>query len=416
MGKWTQTWSAIIALAVFGLMALLHNWIAARRPSSSNFNASFIFTVTSSSDHGPGSLREAIYAANTASGRARIILEVPRVELTQSLPPLVNPLGIVFEGPAKGTDLEAGAIAEGPVLEVSSPNTSLRGLRISHGPQIGILVRAHGFHALDLNITQSDIGVEVIDSVNDVFIEKTNFVKNRIGVRLGRNTLGILLKGNLFSGQSDAGIWATSGAPGKSQEPNLVAKGNSFQGNRIGAVVGDVESLIEDNDFRDSGEASVLVFGSGARILRNRIGNGAGVGVLADRTQGIVIEGNEVDNNRTIGVLVRYSQGALIQKNRAFGNAYGIALVLGQVQNPSTAAENTLFKQSIDGIIMIGDSPILRRNQLIANRAAGMRILDYVAPPGQRVASIPYLDSNSLRANGFDGPVNGDYRTQPASK
>jgi parallel beta-helix repeat protein len=416
MGKWVQTWSAFIALAVLGLMALLHNWIAARRPTSSNFKPTFIFTVTNPGDHGTGSLREAIYAADTASARARIILAVPRVELTQSLPPLVNPFGIVLEGPVNGTDLEAGRIEEGPALEVSSANSIVQGLHISHAPQSGILVRSRGLHLLDLTIEQSDVGVEIADAVSGVFIEKTNFVNNRIGIRLGRDTLGVLLKGNNFNGQRDAGVWATSGASERLQERNLVIRGNSFRGNRIGAVIGDGTILIEDNDFRESGEASVLVFGSGATVLGNRIGNGAGVGVFADRTQGIVIEGNEVDNNRTIGVLVRYSQGALIQKNRAFGNAYGIALVLGQVQNPSTAVENTLFRQSIDGIILIGDSPILRRNQLIANRMAGMRILNFVAPPNQPVASTPYLDSNSLKANGFDQPVNGDYKTQPSSK
>ena len=416
MQRRLHNWVAIIAVAVLGLLAGLQKWIAASRPALSEFSASREFFVTNAADHGPGSLREAIYGADTADGRARIVFRVPRVELSSPLPPLVNPSGTVLEASAEGIELEARGVGPGPVLDVNCADSVLRGVRIVNAPELGILVRSAGFHLLDAWISRCDVALQVAEGAKDLLVEGTRFERNRIGVQVGPAVSGFVLRKNQFEGQRDAGVWAVAGSFAPQSRPALVVKDNLFDGNRLGAVVVNVASLIEGNEFRTSGEAAVFLIGSGARVRGNRIRSGAGAGIFADRTQGAVIEGNELDHNRTIGVLVRYSGDALVQRNRAYANGYGMAFVLGQAANPSLAAENILLSQVLDGIILIGDSPVLRRNQLRGNRQAGLRILDFFPGANERVESAPFLDNNSLDGNGLDKPVGGEYRAEARSR
>ena len=411
-----HNWIAIVALMVFGMLAMLHQWIGTRRPALSENNPSVEFSVTSQRDHGLGTLREAIYGADTAKGRVRIVFQVAYVELSGPLPPLVNPLGTIIDGNAKDVELDAHRVSLGPVLDVDSPNSVLRGVKIVNSPDDAILVRSNGFHLIDSKILRCDSGVQIADGITGVVIERTALEENRLGVQIGRNVSGILITRNQFTSQGEAGIWAVEGNLESYSSQDVRIRENVFERNHFGAVVSNISALIEGNEFRDSGEAAVFLMGSGATVRGNRIQGGVGAGIFADRTQRIVIEGNELDHNRTIGVLVRNSRNAVVSNNRAYRNGYGIAFVLGQPQSANLAAENTLISQLVDGIILIGDSPLLRHNLIRANQQAGLRILDFVSNTGERIASSPYLERNSLLGNGSDRPVSGEYRTEVQGK
>ena len=45
---------------------------------------------------------------------------------------------------------------------------------------------------------------------------------------------------------------------------------------------------------------------------------------------------------------------------------------------------------------MIGDSPILRRNQVLRAHAYALHVEDFQPPGGQKVQSQPFLDNNNF--------------------
>jgi nitrous oxidase accessory protein NosD len=177
-------------------------------------------------------------------------------------------------------------------------------------------------------------------------------------------------------------------------------------------VLGNVPALVENNQFTRASEVAVYLIGEGAIVRGNHISDGAGIGVFAHTTQGAIIQGNEMDHNRTLGVLVRSAQNNLVENNKVYNNGYGIASVLGDPQRPNVLSQNLLLSQQFDGLILIGDSPVVRGNSMMDNRLAGLRILDFLPTQGARVNSQPFLAANRAVSNKFNEPVHGEYQTR----
>jgi hypothetical protein len=70
--------------------------------------------------------------------------------------------------------------------------------------------------------------------------------------------------------------------------------------------------------------------------------------------------------------------------------------VLGDPQNPSTAVDNTIIEPKFNGIDVVGDSPILRRNHVLRPRALALHVEDFQPPNGQKVQAKPFLDNNAF--------------------
>jgi hypothetical protein len=75
-----------------------------------------------------------------------------------------------------------------------------------------------------------------------------------------------------------------------------------------------------------------------------------------------------------------------------------MAFVLGDAQGPSTAVDNTIIEPRFNGIDVVGDSPILRRNHVLRPRAQALHVMDFAAPGGRKVKSKPFLDNNTFGA------------------
>ena len=54
-----------------------------------------------------------------------------------------------------------------------------------------------------------------------------------------------------------------------------------------------------------------------------------------------------------------------MRANRLHNCGYGLAFVLGDPHGVSTAIDNTIIEPKFNGIDVIGDSPNLRRNQVL---------------------------------------------------
>jgi hypothetical protein len=95
-------------------------------------------------------------------------------------------------------------------------------------------------------------------------------------------------------------------------------------------------------------------------------------------------------------VMVRGSSNTLVRANRLHNCGYGLAFVLGDARGVSTVIDNTIIEPKFDGIDVIGDSPILRRNQVVRPHASALHVEDYQTPDGKKVQSQPFLDNNNF--------------------
>ena len=87
----------------------------------------------------------------------------------------------------------------------------------------------------------------------------------------------------------------------------------------------------------------------------------------------------------------------LLQSNRLHNCGYGFAFVLGDAKGASTAVDNTIIEPKFNGIDVVGDSPILRRNQVLRPHAFALHVEDFQPPAGgDKVQSKPFLENNTF--------------------
>jgi len=352
--------------------------------------------VSNGNDRGPGSLREALFVVASAKEPATISLQARRIALETALPPIVTARGLRIVAEQPGVEIDGKALMGTSVFDVASANTSIEGVVIRNCTGAAVLVRGDRFKLEASAIEACDVGVEVAENSAEVLIERNRFTGNRVGVRFAAATRNTSVVKNEFSADKDAGLWAVRSAPdGGASAINV--RDNRFSDDRIGMVVGNVSVLIERNEMINSREAAVHVVGSGATVRGNRITGGSAMGIVAENARSVIIEGNEIDGLAAYGVMVRGSGNTLVRGNRMHNCGYGMAFVLGATgEEPSTAVENTILQAKFNGIDVIGDSPILRRNQVLRPRAKALHVEDFQPPSGPKVTSRPFLDNNTF--------------------
>lgn len=390
---------SVFAVLVFALVAALLitvRWYDARRTAPEGSSGTLVVKVTSGADRGPGTLREALFVVATASSAARIVLEPPHITVETALPPIVNARGVtVTAQPGHGL-IDAHALASGPVFDVAAPNTTLDGVTVNRCPASAVLVRAARFHLLGATMSGCDVGVDIAGNASDLLIERNHFVDDRIGVRFAAATPDSSVVGNEFSGERDAGVWAVRSEPDLKGAPFTV-RDNRFDRDHAGIVAGNIPVLIERNELLGASDSAVHLIGSGAIIRGNRVSGGESFGIVAEGAREAVIEANELDGVAAYGIMVRGSSNTLVRGNRVHLCGYGLAFVLGDARNPSTAVDNVIIEPRYDGIDVVGDSPILRRNQVLRPHALALRVTDF-QPPGdaRTITAAPYLDGNEF--------------------
>ena len=189
--------------------------------------------------------------------------------------------------------------------------------------------------------------------------------RTALGVRFGASGHNSAVANNEFTEDKDAGLWAVRSASDSHDEP-IGIHDNKFTEDGIGIVAGNIPVLVERNDFINAHEAAVHVVGAGAVIRGNRINGGASMGIVGENARGAIIEDNELEGLTAYGVMVRGSSNILVRANRLHNCGYGLAFVLGDAHDVSTAVDNTIIEPKFNGIDVIGDSPNLRRNQVLA--------------------------------------------------
>ncbi|MGH8694264.1 MAG: hypothetical protein ACREVM_08565, partial [Burkholderiales bacterium] len=236
------------AVVLLGVVALAQYGLGDLRPPPPNEQGAIEFHVTSGTDRGPGSLREAIFAADSADGRARIVLRSVRIALQSPLPPLVNAAGVVIEGAAEESEIDARLLGSGSVFDIEAPDSVIRGVHVLNAPGGAVLVRASGVRLLDLRLANCDEGLLVAEEADNLVVEQVRFEGNRIGARILSPGRGVILRNNRFHGNREVAVRAVRAdwAAG-AQRGALQLSGNHFQDDRMSLVLGNVAVKVEGN-------------------------------------------------------------------------------------------------------------------------------------------------------------------------
>lgn len=405
---------AVVVFLMLGAMVALAAWYESQRHNRPAAATEKMVTVhvTNADDRGPGTLREALFLVAGATGPTNISIEVPSIKLESALPAFVNSHEVRLMGQASGAQIDAQSLNEGPVLDIAGSNISIEGITIINCPAIAVLVRAVHFR-LSASVVQScDVGVEVAENASDTLLERNKFIKDRLGVRFGASRRNSVVANNEFVEIKEAGLWAVRGAPDSQDEP-IAIRDNKFTEDGSAIVAGNVPVLIERNDFINAHEAAIHVVGAGAIIRGNHINGGASMGIVSENGRGAILEDNELEGLTAYGIMLRGSSNVLIRGNRLHNCGYGIAFVLGDPHNASTAVDNTIIEPKFNGIDVIGDSPNLRHNQVLRAHAFALHVENFQPPNGQKVISQPVLDNNNFGSGPDSGAIAG---TQPAAK
>ncbi len=354
--------------------------------------------VTSPGDRGPGTLREALFIAAAAKGRANVVIRTRTIALQTALPPLVNAHGMRVVAQQPGAEIDARALAAGPVFDVTGDNASIEGVVLRNRSGTAILLRAAHFHLQSSAVESCDVGVDVAENASDVLLEHNRFASDRIGMRFAASSRNTVVVGNGFLQDKDAGVWAVRGSA-DSRGGTISVRENHFSENGSGVVTGNVTVLLERNDFANARDAAIHLIGAGAVIRGNQIRGGTAMGIIAENAGEAVIDDNELEQFATYAIMVRSSANALVRANRIHNCGYGMAFVLGDPRKPSTVVGNTIIEPKFNGIDIIGDSPILRHNQVLRPHAFALHVMDYQQPGGENVVARPFLEGNNFRAD-----------------
>lgn len=353
--------------------------------------------VTSPADRGPGTLREALFLAAGAKSTANVLIKTRSIALQTALPPLVSAHGVRIVAEQPGAEIDAKALAAGPVFDVTGDDIAIEGVVVRNCSS-AVLLRATHFHLQSSTVESCDVGVDVAENARDILIEHNRFASDRIGIRFGASSRNTLVVGNTFLQDKDAGVWAVRGTS-DNRDGAISVRENHFSGSGSGVVTGNVGLLIERNEVANSHDAAIHLIGVGAVIRSNQIRGGTTMGIVAENAGETVIDGNELEQFATYAIMVRGSANALVRNNRIHNCGSGLALVLGDQRKPSTVVGNTIIEPKFNGIDIIGDSPILRHNQVLKPHAFALHVVDYQPPGGVNVQSRPFLEGNNFRAD-----------------
>ena len=405
------------------------------------------FWVTSTSDGGDGSLRQAILDANSNPGYDTIAFAVdsqfPTIQLANALPSITDPVsldGTTQDGYA-GVPivwLDGGGLSFGDNgLVIATDNSLVRGLGVTgfsnYGSAAGILVEGDG------------------NAIRGNYIGLTAYGEGQC------NDYGIILagQGNLFGGTNaaDANVISDNYMSGVLVE----GAGNRIEGNLIGldptgtwmagnwmcgvevGSTGDVpaSAWIENNVICgnwDDGVGFGNNFG-GSDVVNNRIGvdasgtlamgnqgSGVSIGTHADGAGGVNVRDNVISGNYGDGVRMANASDNVVSGNRIGVDASGLSttdstdstlgnygngvMIFGsssdnRVGGDDWADRNVIGGNSGDGIMVMGFGP--GTGNLVQGNFVGVGADGATAIPNQADGVDILGSGNSVSGNVISG-------------
>jgi parallel beta-helix repeat protein len=314
------------------------------------------FTVTSTADVGPGSLRQAILDNNATAGLNTIAFDIGRgglqtIRPASALPTITNPVildGTTQPGYAGTPPIELNGAAAGRGvngLTISAGDTTVTGLVINGFSSNGIFFQNNGDNVVAGNYIGTDVtGTQVLANGGDGlgFL----FVSNNT---IGGTSPGA---GNLISGNT-AGI-------------HIGGHNDVIQGNRIGTdVMGTVPlgnrraGIVLEND--GSGQVTV---GGMIAAARNLISGNLGDGILEIGGRNL-IEGNYIGTDPTGTSPLANAQNGIFLEDFGFDTIGGT----------SPGAGNLISGNAASGIAMTDSGGNVVEGNVIGTDVTGSQAL-----------------------------------------
>ena len=284
------------------------------------------FMVTTTSDGGPGSLRQAVLDANASAGLDRIEFAIPgaspfSIMVSTPLPPIVDP--VVIDGDTQsGVQIDGSSlvsIGDGLAVVAGASGSEIWGLEIAGFPEDGISLEGVSGVTLADNVLRNNnwAGIHLIESED-----------NDIGVMGSGNALfdnvfwGIFLEEESHGNRvTDNDVWASIrniflifGASDNSITHNRVYDaGNQGIIGAINTDRNDISYNHVENSFREGIELSGTAFDPGA-------GDTATENVISHN---ILVNNSHSDQIGDI-TLFDNANGNVIRDNHIFGSDDGI--------------------------------------------------------------------------------------------
>jgi parallel beta-helix repeat protein len=376
------------------------------------------FVVTSDRDAGPGSLRDAILAADRLSSRAHILISAKLIRLDTALPALINLHGIDIEAAAGAGTIDAGNQLRGIALQINSPSSILVRIHIVNARSSGIVINAPAVRLESVTIENSTVGVLVNATAIGAVLQGSTFDHDGTGVMAEADVRDLTILGCSLRNQSRAGIWfvgkpegsnasppAASGQP--PYRPRMQIVDTTFENDAEG-VVANQSISIQRSHFIDNSDAAALILGGNARIGYNDIRGSHGTALSISSGTDVLVTGNTLHDNRSTGILVRDSS-VTIERNALSRNGFGVVAIVTDATLVPVIQDNVITHSTADGITLIGGTCLLQHNKILENGGAGVRSLDLMQ--GQlRFAARPRLNENEVKNNGIDTAMGGIYK------
>ncbi len=368
------------------------------------------FEVTNPADAGPGSLRDAILAADRLTAHAHILIRARRIAIETALPALINPHGISIDADPDAGVIDAGRLVKGAALQISGAASALRGLTIANSHEFGIVINAPAVTLDGVTVLDSKVGVVLGVAARGCAIRTSLFERDDTGITAELGVRDVIIASSIFRGAARAGFWfvgAQTNAVAPATESVRIID-SVFEKNANGVVLANRPVSIQKSRFMANTQTAILILGGSARVQDNEIRNSGGTAISVAAGKAVFVTHNTLIDNRLTAIMVRDSE-ATIDRNTLQANGSGVIAVSSVNSAVASIRENIITRSTGDAITVIGGSPRLQHNQVIDNHAAGVRVLDLVQAGGALKAT-PQLEGNIVMGNGVDLPPTAIYR------
>lgn len=369
------------------------------------------FVVASSGDAGPGTLRDAILAADRSSSRSHIIITAKRIIVESALPALINPHGVDIEASRDSGTIDAERQTTGAALQISSPASTIRGLHIINAHSLAIVVTAPGAQLESLIVVDSKVGIFLGATARGCVIRTSMFERDETAITAEGQIRDVTVLNSIFRANTRAGLWFV-GAPQDEGDQSIGERlrivDDVFEKNASGVVIGNRAVSVKKSRFIENKDSAILVLGGVARIEDSEIRASGGTAVSVTSGSRVFLAHNTLIDNSSIAIMVRDSE-VTIERNTLQHNGLGVVSIISRKSFAPLIQNNVITQSGAAAIMLIGGAPVVQHNQITDNRGAGIRVLDLVGAGGELKAA-PRLEANEFKSNGVDMAAPGVYR------
>ena len=382
--------------------------------------------VTNTNDSGAGSLRQAIFNANTNTGADIITFNIAgtgikTINLLSALPTITD--AVTINGQSQpgfaGSPLielngtSAGAGVDG--LKITAGSSVVRGLIINRFGGSGIVLSTFDFNVIEGNYIGTNatgtaalgnlrFGIDIYDSWNNTIGGTTAAARN-------------IVSGNGFSGTGHSGIRLSNDPHGNQLRGNYIGtdvNGNLDLGNRLNGV------------YLYTGVNNVV--GGTLAGARNIISGNDLPGVALSYTgpEGNLVQGNYIGTNAAGNAALANNEGLIIGGFNVGGDCNGCpnTAINNTVGGTTVAARNVIsgnFSHGVE-VINLGSTGNLIQGNYIGTNAAGTAALKnthsgvfITRAPDNTIGGTTSSASNVISGNQVYGVGIGIPKTDPVS-